>query len=157
MSGHASAVDVGDVPPDLLGRTIDGEEVRLSDSEGRIRVISFWATWCPPCRKELPILAGIQDQGGKERIEVIAINLKETRSTYRQALRVMESFNVQFVHNRRGTVAKQFGVNGIPHLLIVNADGRVVYKQRGYAESQLEVIVAAINEQLLEHAYAQDE
>lgn len=152
----SSATDVGDVPPDLLGRTLDGKEVRLSDSSGRIRVVSFWATWCAPCRKELPLLAGIQEQGGKERIEVIAINLEESRTLYRKAVRAMEGFNLQFVHDRRGTVAKQFGVTGIPHLLIVDADGRVAFKKRGYGEHEMDTIVAAINDQLLKQAYAGD-
>src|SRR5579859_4935877 len=54
-------LQVGDVPPESLGRASSGGgNVRLSDYRGKIVIISFWASWCSPCRKELPVLASIQ-------------------------------------------------------------------------------------------------
>ena len=145
------AADVGDVPPDFLGRSSDGDEIRLSEGGGRIRIVTFWATWCPPCLKELPVLNAIQEQGGADRIEVIAINLKESKRQFRKALRVFEEFEITFVHDRRGSVARRYGVNGIPHMVMVDVDGRVAYKHIGYNESALEGIVAEINELLLKN------
>ena len=147
--GHAA--DVGEVPPDYLGRSSDGEEIRLSEGAGRIRIVTFWATWCSPCLKELPVLNAIQKRGGADRIEVIAINLKEPKKQFRKALRAYEDFEITFIHDRRGSVARNYGVNGIPHMVMVDVDGRVAYKHIGYNESALEGIVAEINALLLKN------
>ncbi len=141
----AFAADVGDIPPDELGNTDGGKDVRLSDSEGRIRIVTFWATWCPPCLKELPVLNAIQNQAGTSRVQVIAINLKESRRQYRKAREAFTDFNVTFVHDARGKVGERFGVKAIPYMLIIDVDGRVAYKHVGYDDSELENIVGEIN------------
>ena len=56
----------GDVAPDFLGRSVEGHVVTASDYLGKVVVLSFWATWCPPCRRELPVLGNIQIAGKGE-------------------------------------------------------------------------------------------
>ena len=71
LAGPAcAAVGVGDTPPDNLGRSHQGEDVRVSAFHGKVVVVTFWASWCGYCRKELPVLAGLQDAAGKARLEV---------------------------------------------------------------------------------------
>jgi thiol-disulfide isomerase/thioredoxin len=65
----------GDDPPIHVGVTLDGEPVLLAPHSGKAIVVSFWATWCPYCLKELPILNSIQKAAGKEHMQVIAPNL----------------------------------------------------------------------------------
>jgi thiol-disulfide isomerase/thioredoxin len=62
-AGAAAAPDVGDTPPDYIGKTVDGVPVQLSQHPGKVLVVSFWATWCPYCLKELPILNGNPEAG----------------------------------------------------------------------------------------------
>ena len=151
FTGLAWAADVGEIPPDYLGRSSEGEEIRLSEGEGRIRIVTFWATWCSPCLKELPVLNAIQKKGGADRIEVIAINLKESKKQFRKALRAFEDFEITFVHDRRGSVARNFEVKGIPHMVMVDVDGLIAYKHIGYNESALDGIVAEINALLIKN------
>src|SRR5579862_2156076 len=56
----SSKLKVGDVPPDKFGKSASGERIHLADYRGKVVVISFWASWCPPCRKELPIMINLQ-------------------------------------------------------------------------------------------------
>jgi len=107
----AHAVEVGEVPPDYLGRSSDGEEI----------------------------------------LEVIAINLKEPKKQFRKALRAYEDFEITFIHDRRGSVARNYGVKGIPHMVMVDVDGLVAYQHIGYSERALEGIVAEINALLLKN------
>ncbi len=151
-SSPAGSVEVGEVPPDYLGKSKDGVEVYLSDSAGRIRIVSFWATWCSPCMKELPALSAIQRHGGADRIYVIAVNLEEPRKQYRKALRAFKEYALEFVHDRRGAIAKRYDVVGIPHLLIVDVDGTVAFKHVGYGEGALEGILSDINSLLIKNS-----
>jgi thiol-disulfide isomerase/thioredoxin len=157
LAGRAASVEIGDIPPDYLGKSNNGNEVHVSDSVGRITIVSFWATWCPPCLKELPVLNAIQNNGGLERIQVIAVNLKESKKQFRKALRAFAEFNIAFVHDQRGSVARKYGVQGIPHILIIDVDGRVAYQHFGYDETALEGIVSEINKLLVKNEMFEEE
>lgn len=145
-----AAVAVGQRPPDELGKTTEGEEFRLSDGHGRVQIVSFWASWCPPCLQELPVLNEIQKQAGQERIRVAAVNLKEPRRDFRNAMRAMHEYEIDFIHDRRGRVADRYGVEAIPHMVILGPDGTVAHQHVGYGESQLGGIIDEINALLVE-------
>jgi thiol-disulfide isomerase/thioredoxin len=139
-----AAPAAGDLAPDRVGTTLDGEPVLLSSFAGKVVVVSFWATWCPYCLKELPILENIQNVGNGNLIQVIAVNTEE-RAVFRKALRALESFKMKLAYDPGEASAKAYGVKGIPHLLIIGRDGRIVQVYRGYDESSLDGIVADLN------------
>ena len=62
----ASVLSVGDVPPSTIGKDLEGNKVDLSVYAGKAIIVTFWATWCSYCLKELPILEGVQNEAGKE-------------------------------------------------------------------------------------------
>ncbi len=150
----AATIETGAIPPDYLGRSTDGEAVYLSKLDGRIRIVSFWATWCGPCRKELPVLNAIQKQAGADRVQVIAINLEEPRKQFRRAMKAYKEFEITFVHDKQGIVARQYGVKGIPFMVIIDVDGRIAYQHTGYSEGALGGIVEEINSLLLKNNLA---
>jgi thiol-disulfide isomerase/thioredoxin len=155
--GHAQAqekvlpkVSVGDVPPDAFGKDESGNPIRLADLRGKVVIVSFWASWCGYCRKELPVLEGIQKTVGKSRIEVIAVNSREDRHTYRALLRQLRKYEFTMTSDSDGVISDAYGVSGIPHLLMIGKDGIVGHVYRGYSEESLPDIVADLNALLAE-------
>lgn len=140
----AAAPAAGDMAPDDVGVTREGKAVRLSDYRGKAVVLSFWATWCPYCLKELPILHNIQNKVGKDKIQVIAVNT-ETRDVFRKVSKALAGLEIGMLNDEDGDTQKQFGVSGIPHMVIIGRNGRIVAVHRGYDESLLGDIAANIN------------
>jgi len=143
----SAAPAVGDVPPPRVGFDLSGEPVSLTSFSGKAIVVSFWATWCAYCLKELPILHNIQRAAGKDSMQVIAVNT-ESREVFRKAARTLKELDVLHAHDNNHQVQDIYGVKGIPHMVIVGRDGRVVAVYIGYGESSLDGIVADINRAL---------
>jgi thiol-disulfide isomerase/thioredoxin len=133
----------GDTPPDVVGQSLGGDPVVLSQHAGKAVVLSFWATWCKYCMKELPILANIR-KAGKGKIDVIAVNT-EDEDTFRRVARVMKNLDLVLGNDPDEEAQRAYGVHGIPHMVIIGRDGKIVEVFRGYGESSLPEIVAAIN------------
>ncbi len=147
FSGIAQAAPyaVGDTPHDLLGK-FKGKEVKVSDYRGKVVIITFWATWCPPCMKELPVLSGIQKSAGSEQLQVVAINYKEGLDQFRRIVKALDNTPMQLLSDPKGKTGKQFGVDKIPHMMIIDRDGKVAAVHIGYSDSKLPALVDEINE-----------
>jgi len=139
---------IGDVPPSYLGSDSDGNKINLEDYKGKIVVISFWASWCSPCLKELPVLENIQNKIGVDIVKVVAINFKENRKKYRKITKILSVLNLTLTHDKRGSIGKKFGVKSIPNLFIIGRDGKIVFHNVGYGESSIDKIVKVLNQQL---------
>lgn len=72
----------GDIPPQILGKDRQGNVVDLASQRGKVVIVTFWASWCGPCRKELPILGQLQKVIGHDALQVYAVNLKEPRADF---------------------------------------------------------------------------
>lgn len=137
----------GDRLPAYLGVDRDGDNVESAKYAGKVMVVTFWASWCPPCRQELPRLDAIQRLAGKDKLQVVAINI-EDRAMFMRASRVLSPLSIAISHDLGKGVSEAFGVNGIPHCVIVGRDGRILAVHVGYNESQLDRILGEVNEAL---------
>ena len=138
---------VGDEPPNVFGRSSTGEAVRLGDYSGRIVVISFWATWCAPCQKEIPMLMALQEQATRERLVVLAVNWRQSYETFRAIKRYFKDKapQVTLISDEYGRAGDAYGVKGIPHMVIVGRDGKIAAMHEGYSEQNLQSIIDEIN------------
>ena len=144
-AGAKQPLKVGDVPPDNLGRTLKGERVKLSDYRGKVVIVTFWASWCGPCRQELPVMAGIQNRVSRDQLVVFAVNWKEDRDRFREIAKILKSADLSLVSDSDGYYGGQYDVTGIPHMDIIGRDGRIAAIHIGYGEGEIPTLVDEIN------------
>ena len=153
----AKALPPGSVPPDDLGRTLDGQEVRASALRGKVVVISFWATWCGYCMKEMPVLAGLQATA-RERgypLQVVEINYEEDHRVFSRAVHVLmpKLPGLIMTWDRTGALNKSFGLGGsLPTMILLHRDGTVASVHVGYDEDMLTPLAAEITNLMNEPA-----
>ncbi|MCE2459459.1 MAG: TlpA family protein disulfide reductase [Pseudomonadales bacterium] len=157
LASAAHAVpEVGDLPPSYLGKDQKGNKVDLEDLRGKVVIVTFWATWCPPCRKELPVLETIQQHAGRDRVQVVAVNI-EKAMVYRPMKRRLKDYKMTLTNDHNGRIKKRFGVNGIPHMVMIKKDGTVAAIKRGYSEAMVPAVIDEVNALMrAEHAAAPD-
>jgi thiol-disulfide isomerase/thioredoxin len=143
MAREPTKLNPGDTPPQLLGTTMEGDEIDAGKFAGKVLVVTFWASWCGPCKKELPILEGIQ-RAGKDGVKVVAVNI-EDREQFKRVAKALTSLTLQITHDYRKLSSDAYGVRGIPHLVLIGRDGKVISVHRGYSEASVDSIIAEIN------------
>ncbi|MGE4072528.1 MAG: TlpA family protein disulfide reductase [Lysobacterales bacterium] len=140
-------------PVDDLGvESRTSETLRLSELKGKVVAISFWASWCGPCLKELPVLESIQQQIPKSELRIISINFGEDRKLFRRHLRQLAQAEIALVHDARKRVGKAFGVESLPFLVLIDHRGQVREIKRGYSEQSLPALIELMNGLLEERA-----
>jgi len=125
-------LSVGQRAPDFTVELLDGRTVALSDFRGRPVLLNFWATWCGPCREELPDFQAVFDlQGGPERFVVLAVNNMESRETVASYVReVGLTFPVALDPDGRVNF-DLYGIQGYPTSLLLDANGVIAARFQG--------------------------
>jgi len=123
----------------------DGEELVLSDLKGKVVVLNIWATWCPPCVKEMPSLDRLQDLRGGETFEVITISLDRTKYEPAKFFADNGIENLVPYHDGSFGIPGQLRLYGYPSTLIYNAEGREIALLQGEAEWDSEEALALVD------------
>jgi len=110
---------------DLQGRTWTLDGLR-----GRAVVLNFWATWCPPCRAEMPSLQQLAEIYGPEQLQVLAVNVAEGPRRIQQYLQA-SGLSLTVLLDPRSEIAKAWGANVLPTTVLIDAEGRPRYRVRG--------------------------
>ena len=151
LADAAFAVAEGDMAPDFMLPVLNGESVRsLSESNGKVRYVDFWASWCPPCRASIPDIVALQEELGGDHFEVIAINVDERTD---DATRFLHRYpmNYDSLSDPRGAVARAYALPGMPTSFVLDPEGRVTLVHVGYKRGDMEGIRAHILELLRQH------
>jgi len=142
MRASAAQAETGDFSlPDLTGRTRT-----LADWDGKLRVINFWATWCAPCRREIPLLKDIQAQHGEAGVQVIGIAIDEAGPVADYAAEMEFNYPVLIGQEDAIAAAESFGIDflGLPFTLIVAPDGELLNVHVGEFNQQQAATMASV-------------
>jgi thiol-disulfide isomerase/thioredoxin len=134
----------GDPAPQVIGTNVEGVALETGQYRGKVLVVTFWATWCGPCMRELPMLESMQRLAGKDHLQVVAVNIEDGQ-VFRKVAKKLASFQLTLAHDERKRGTDAYGVNGIPHMVIIGRDGTILKVNRGYSEEALDGILAEIN------------
>ncbi|MGB2983044.1 MAG: TlpA disulfide reductase family protein [Candidatus Bipolaricaulia bacterium] len=134
--------------PDFSLVSLDGEIVSLSDHEGRVVLLDFWATWCRPCTRTFPALHGLQQRFADQGVDLLVVSLDRSAEVAREHLveAGFPTFNVLWGSLAEARAVRGiYGVVGIPHTFLIDRDGLIQFS--GYplsltAEKLLEVLAA---------------
>ncbi|MGH8049860.1 MAG: TlpA family protein disulfide reductase [Arenimonas sp.] len=147
----SAAPKTGDAAPNFLGRNGNGDDITVAQFKGKVVVVSFWATWCGYCLKELPALNHIQNSVGTDFIQVVAVNYKEDMREANGVMRKMKNKQLLSLYDRKGLVGDSYDVKGLPNLWIIAPDGKVAAHHIGYGEASLSTIAKDILRVLQKH------
>ena len=116
----------GNIAPDFSLETLEGEVLSLSEFKGKKVFLNFWATWCPPCRAEMP---DIQKFSENEDVVVLAINLTHTEDSLLTVDNFIQDrgFTFPVLLDKNGEVAEQYRVQAYPTSYMIDAKGRIQY------------------------------
>lgn len=142
LSLHDNVVKAGDRAPDFSIKTDSGRTVTARDFGGKLLILNFWATWCPPCVDEVPSLEQLQHQLGSKGLVILGVSEDKDPQAYRAFL---DRFKVTYLTARDpGVVIKpKYGTVQIPESYIIDQNGKVVEKIVGEANW--------VSERMLEH------
>jgi peroxiredoxin len=120
---HRVLVLVGDTAPNFTFPGLDGKMVSLTDYRGKVVFLNIWATWCPPCRKEMPSMEKLYQQLKGEDFEILAVSVDTAGATVVGPF--MKKYKLSFpaLLDTRGTVQNIYGTTGLPESFIVGRKG----------------------------------
>ena len=133
-TGGDKPVREGDSAPDFSLKDLSGRETKLSDYRGKVVVVNFWATWCPPCRSEIPSIARMNAAMAGTPFQLLTVSIDEGGKEPVEAL--FRNMNVRFptLLDPSGKVGKRYGITGVPETFIVTPKGVVAKKVIGPLE-----------------------
>lgn len=137
-------VKVGQVAPDFSVEMLDGRTIKLSELRGKVVMLCFWATWCPPCRQEMAHLQeGVIDHFAGKDLVVLPISRGEQRDVVEKFIADNGyTFGVGLDPER--VIYDLYASNFVPRTFIINKRGKVVYRVAGYDEETAKAVNAAI-------------
>lgn len=130
-SSLAASDLAGQAAPDFVLKSATGENLRLSEYRGDVVMINFWATWCGPCRQEMPLLNELFNRYQRVGFSLLGVNIDDDS---RRAMQMVEDLGVDFpvLFDETKEVSKLYQVEAMPVTVIVDREGTVRYVHHGY-------------------------
>lgn len=148
IEGRSVGLEEGQVAPDFEFSTFDGQRMRLSDLRGKPVFLNFWASWCGPCRQEMPNMQTMLDKyGSSSNLVVLAVNNGESLAPAQRFLDRIDIHLTDYGYDPTAQIVKKYQVTGLPVSYFIDADGvitRVVTGELSFnvMESSVQEVIA---------------
>lgn len=131
-------LNVGEIAPDFELSTLDGETVKLSNFRGKRVMLNFWATWCPPCRVEMPDMQKFYEN---KDVVILAVNLTGSESSTKNVQKFVDEFGLTFpiLLDKEMAVSGRYQIQPIPTTFMIDSNGRIQNKSFGAQNYELMV------------------
>ena len=123
-----TAVVAGDLAPDFQLEDTDGKQVSLSALRGKVVMVNFWATWCPPCIEEMPSMERLNEVMAGDNFVMLAINTEEDGRRVVPEFLKKTPYSFPILYDDKGVVQNQYGVFKFPESFIIRKDGTIAEK-----------------------------
>jgi len=130
-------------PRDFSLSLLEGETKRLSSYKGKVVFLNFWATWCGPCRVEMPSIEAIYNKYSDKGLEMLAVNCSEDKATVSSFMK-NEGFTFPALLDLDGRVSLNYGVQSIPTTFLIDRDGMIILRLVGSIDWNTPKIHAAL-------------
>lgn len=141
-------VKAGMEAPDFTVEMFDGSKVTLSDLKGKVVLVNFWATWCPPCREELThVQKDIIDRFEGQPFVFLPISRGEKHSVV-ENFRKKQGYSFPMGLDQDQSIFRKYASNYIPRNFLIGKDGKVIYVSVGYDAEEFAALIAAIEQAL---------
>jgi peroxiredoxin len=145
-STSVEAPEIGKAAPSFQLTDIDGQSISLSDFQGESVLLNFWATWCGPCRAEMPYIQEVYDERLEPGLVILAVNIGESLTEVEE---FMHDYNLSFpvLLDFKGNVAERYNIRAIPTTYFIDGDGIIRDMQIGAFRSvdEIEDILSRIS------------
>ena len=146
---HGGKGNVNREAPGFTLKDLEGRHVSLHEFGGKIVLLDFWATWCPPCRRSIPELISLQDRYEDQGLVVIGISLDDPAKAsdrFLQSFKEQNRMNYPVLRGGQRVVQDYFGDEqlGIPTMFVINRDGEIVDRHVGFVPGALEKAIREI-------------
>jgi peroxiredoxin len=127
----ASSGMEGQMAPDFVLKSSSGENLRLSEYRGDVVMINFWATWCGPCRQEMPLLDELYARYQRVGFNLLGVNIDDDSQ---RAMRMVDDLGIRFpvLFDERKEVSELYNVEAMPATILVDREGNIRYVHHGY-------------------------
>ncbi|MGY2128866.1 TlpA family protein disulfide reductase [Blastococcus sp. SYSU DS0617] len=130
-SGAAPSAVVDRPAPVLSGPTLDGGHVDLADLRGSVVLVNVWASWCAPCREEMPLLDATAREWAPQGLRIVGVDVNDEDDAAREFLAGLGGVSFPSVVDADGRLSLEWGTTGVPETFVVDRDGTVVAKRFG--------------------------
>ena len=136
LEADTVAPQEGQPAPDFTLRTLDGGEVRLGELRGKLVVLNFWATWCGPCREEMPLFEQAIAERAADGLVILAVNVRESEEQVRPFVQRL-GLTYPIGMDKNGTLARRYRVRSYPTTYFIGRDGAVEGRRVGAYTRQI--------------------